>query len=90
MKARVRLDPSDDTDVIRFCRMPVDDHGKPFRSRSDAHYFHRSADRCADKCLRYPVAFQDFALSLRRPTSMTAHGRHQERLGAQLLEELGR
>ena len=83
----MRFDSGDDADVIRLRRVPVNDYGKTFRSRSHADHGHRSADGRAHECFRDPVAFQDFALSLGRASAMTAHCRNQKRLGSKVLEE---
>ena len=70
--------------------MLVEHDGIAFRRAAERDDFHRGADRGADEGLGDAVAFEDLALPLGRAAAVAAHGRHEERLGAQVLEELRR
>src|SRR5207237_8402850 len=53
------------------------------------NHVHGRLDGHADGRLGDAVAFDDLALALRGAAAVAAHGRDQERLGAELLEEVG-
>ncbi len=81
----MRLDPVYGDDVVRLVGIlvAIDRHAIDI---GDLHDVHRGPDRRAGISLAHAIAFEDLLLAFRRAAAMTAHGRHQKRLGARLFQ----
>ncbi len=87
--AGVRLDAADDADVVGLRGELVEIDGKAFGRGAELDDFHGRADGHADERLGDAVAFEDCALSFGGAAAVAAHGRHEERPGAEVLQNAG-
>ena len=82
----MRLDAVADQHVIGLEGQAVEVDRKPLGRAADDDRFHAGADRAADELLGDAVGLEELPLSFGGAAAVAAHGRHDERLGAQALE----
>src|SRR5678815_3785405 len=76
----MRLDAIDYDDAVRFKRMPVHEERHFNSAIVESDDFHRGTYRAAHSLFRDSIRGEDFRLTFRRRSAMTAHSRQYERM----------
>src|SRR5882724_11678852 len=82
----MRFDARDDDDRVGFGGMLVHIYRHAVIELAQFHHVHAGLDRTSDITLGDAIAFQHFTLAFGGSATVTAHGREDERLGAERLE----
>ena len=84
----VRLDPIADQHVVGAEGMAIEMDVETLGRLADDDRLHAGANRTAAERFGHAVRLEHRALALGRAAAVAAHGRHDERLGAQALERV--
>ncbi len=82
----MRLDARDDDDRVGFGGMLIHVNGHAVVKPAQFHDVHAGPDRATNSVFRDAIAFQHFSLAFGGCATVAAHGREDERPGAERLE----